>query len=239
MGRPELIATEHRARWLYAGESAEGFVVRNLTATIDDLPAGLSGFRFLHISDLHLTRIWRPIYAEVAQKVQQLELDLVLCTGDIVDDKRDHRPALPNVLRFLPALKSRLGTFAILGNHDSPSLGDDLMAAGITLLHGQHILDTGLGQIEIIGTPGRFRRDLSHGFARGIPLAPAGEFHELSWPTTPTTGQSSRPSIPTCTCAAIPTVGKFACLAVGPSFDMINRPGDSAEATISAGARCT
>lgn len=74
----------------------------------------------LHLTDFHLTGIpGREFYESVIDAALQREYDLVVFTGDLLDD--------PRLLAWFPTtlgrLTARLGCFYILGNHDW-SIGD-------------------------------------------------------------------------------------------------------------------
>lgn len=70
----------------------------------------------VHLSDLHLGVLTSPKWlARVIQQVNSLEADLVVITGDMVDDSFDA------VKRFAPAMASiraKCGVYAVSGNHE-------------------------------------------------------------------------------------------------------------------------
>lgn len=140
--------------WIHLFEPAH-FVVRELPLDIEGLPDALDGFRIVAISDLHLTDVWYKAYERATDTVAALQADLLLIAGDIVDNKWDYEPALPIVKRLLPDLRSRLGSYAILGNHDRPGLAGELESVGVQMVMGQRTtIDTGNGIVELIGGPG-------------------------------------------------------------------------------------
>ncbi len=140
--------------------------MREHTLAIADLPQELEGFRILHISDLHMGTRWQRGYDRLIELVEQMAVDVICCTGDIVDDKITHIPAMPNVMQLLPALKGRLGFFTVLGNHDNLHLGHDVAGLGITVLNGARCeINTDDAPIELIGTPGIKRDAMSDDFA--------------------------------------------------------------------------
>jgi len=101
--------------------------------------------------------------------------DLILFTGDFIDDKNDPRPALPHLRKLLPALKSRLGTYAILGNHDPAIAIPDLQATGIHLIDGARaLLQSENATLELIGLPGIARHDLDAAYIASQPPKPPG-----------------------------------------------------------------
>lgn len=142
------------------------FVVRELQLPLEHLPQAMDGMRIVVLSDMHLTYAWHKAYERVLETVEALQGEVVLVTGDIVDDRKTHVPALPVIRRFLPALRSRLGTIAILGNHDSLALGEELEQMGIGVLNGRRmLLESGNGELELIGAPGPMRLDMPRDFA--------------------------------------------------------------------------
>jgi predicted MPP superfamily phosphohydrolase len=79
------------------------------------LPDAWGELSILHLSDTHFTgKIDRPYFEEVARLAEQTPADLVVFTGDLLDDI--------DLLTWLPAtigrLKARLGCYYVLGNHD-------------------------------------------------------------------------------------------------------------------------
>jgi predicted MPP superfamily phosphohydrolase len=96
--------------------------------------------------------------------------DLVLFTGDFVDDKRDHRCALPLVERLIKCLQPKVGMFAAVGNHDADLLPPRLVAMGVRVLLNERIEVPVNGRpIELIGLPGPDRIDFDERFVRSVP----------------------------------------------------------------------
>ena len=74
-----------------------------------NLPPALEGLRILHVTDFHLHRFWKSPYDELLGRIRRDPPDLLLSTGDYVEDKRNHRPALPMVAAAGRRLPRRLG----------------------------------------------------------------------------------------------------------------------------------
>jgi len=115
----------------------EPVLVRHFSVSLADLPSALDGLRIIHLTDLHARR-WDRVLAGAQQVIMGLEYDLLAVTGDI-----GHRPdrwqdTAGLVRRFFAPLHSRHGNFAVLGNHDSPSLAsaEDL---NLTFLRDQGV----------------------------------------------------------------------------------------------------
>lgn len=117
------------------------------------LPGSLDGFTFVHLADVHLRRAWEPVLDRALRVLAPLEPQLILSTGDFVDNKLDHRPALPAVRRLLVELKTRLGTYSVTGNHDGPKLIGHLRNAPVRFLNNQRIVLRGV-PLELIGLGG-------------------------------------------------------------------------------------
>jgi predicted MPP superfamily phosphohydrolase len=85
---------------------------------IDGLPAALLGKRLVQISDIHVGPIVDQSYLlGAAEKVAELQPDLLAITGDFMTSHRDEQtPRALDVIRALPP--APLGRLAILGNHD-------------------------------------------------------------------------------------------------------------------------
>jgi predicted MPP superfamily phosphohydrolase len=102
------------------------------------LPRGFGPLRILHISDLHFARCYTRAYFEaVAESAASWDVDLVLFTGDLLDDEATLKWTGP----VLERLRGRLGQFAILGNHDVAHrpgrVRRALRSAGFTMLDGR------------------------------------------------------------------------------------------------------
>jgi predicted MPP superfamily phosphohydrolase len=148
------------------------FNVHPLSLPIRDLSDSLIGLRIMHLSDLHLTRQWARGHDELIARTRTDPPDFILFTGDFVDHKFDHRPALPTLRQLVGSLNSRCGIYAILGNHDPDVLLPYIVRLGVTVLSQQRILapsDREDGDLELIGLPGNSRADLDLEYLRGLP----------------------------------------------------------------------
>jgi hypothetical protein len=77
--------------------------------------------------------------------------DLLLITGDFINDKNDHRAAMPILKRLLPRLKARLGVFGILGNHDVDIVVPVMAEWGVTLIDGRRAVLEASGGADRVG----------------------------------------------------------------------------------------
>ncbi|GAC1466024.1 MAG: metallophosphoesterase [Isosphaeraceae bacterium] len=103
-----------------------------------NLPDSLDGFSVTHLSDMHLATCFaQPFFEAILEEASTWSTDLVLFTGDLVDDDR----AIDWIIPLFSRLRGRLGAFAILGNHDQEHLPYRirycLRDAGFTDLEGR------------------------------------------------------------------------------------------------------
>lgn len=76
--------------------------------------------RIALISDIHLGTIWGADRAkQIVQKINDLEPDLVLISGDLLDAGVDSLYEKEEIAEAFQALSARCGVYACLGNHDS------------------------------------------------------------------------------------------------------------------------
>ena len=143
------------------------------------LPVEWDGLSIVHLSDFHLLgTIDLPFYEHTAKIVQELQPDLLVFTGDLLD-RQDLVSWLP---RTLGQLQAPLGGYFILGNHDwhldhaairqeVSRLGwHDLAGRNFFVEHRGHRLEIGGTERPWMGEhppfadkrPGEFRLLLSH-----------------------------------------------------------------------------
>lgn len=98
--------------------------VKSSELPLKGLPAGFDGVRVCHLSDFHLGSFPRSgeYIRRIVSKVEELEADLILFSGDLVNFETGE--TVPH-LQALSRIKAPLGVISIRGNHDY-------------LLHGPH-----------------------------------------------------------------------------------------------------
>ncbi len=105
------------------------------------LPVGTPPLRIALVSDLHLGLLRREeSLAPVISRLRQLQPDLVVATGDIVDAQINH---LEDLAGLWQSLDPPLGKFAVTGNHEFyAGLGqalDFLNRSGFTVLRNRSL----------------------------------------------------------------------------------------------------
>lgn len=78
----------------------------------------LKNLKILHLSDTHFrnSKKQKTEYIKIKSLLKNEQFDLIIHTGDIVDNS--HEDFLFEYRDFLKSLKSKLGKYFILGNHD-------------------------------------------------------------------------------------------------------------------------
>lgn len=81
-----------------------------------DLPKSFDGLKIVHISDIHAGSYDNNYGLNLGiQLINQEEPDLILFTGDLVND---HKDEVVPYIEDLKRLRSKYGIYAVLGNHD-------------------------------------------------------------------------------------------------------------------------
>ena len=89
----------------------------NITLNSERLPDSFDGYRIVQISDLHLGT-WNNntgFISEFVTTINNMKPDLIVFTGDMVNQKSDEVKPFLNILSKLEAAD---GVYSVLGNHD-------------------------------------------------------------------------------------------------------------------------
>jgi len=127
----------------------------NLEVQLAHLPPSLDGFKVVQLSDVHLGTFARLArFRGLVGKVNTLAPDLVVITGDLVDEEASQlAPYEP----ILAALRARHGVLAVAGNHDFFGGIDELVRraaqCGIRFLRNEKVTIAGAIQVYGIDDP--------------------------------------------------------------------------------------
>ena len=90
--------------------------VRRVKLKIAGLPESFKGYKIIQISDIHSGSFFNPEKLQKAvDLINEQNADLVLCTGDIVNNfASEFKPFVP----MFAGIKAKDGKFSVLGNHD-------------------------------------------------------------------------------------------------------------------------
>jgi predicted MPP superfamily phosphohydrolase len=127
----------------------EQFRVRRFVLPIAGLPSDLHGLTITQISDLHVGRFTSGrVLRDVVRVVNELRADLVLLTGDLINDALID---LDHGLDLVRSMQARYGVYLIEGNHDlienGPEFERRIKNSGIPFLLDESIV------IKIRGAP--------------------------------------------------------------------------------------
>jgi predicted MPP superfamily phosphohydrolase/uncharacterized membrane protein YhaH (DUF805 family) len=128
LGRRELLQRVSVGVPVAAALGASGYgalfgrhehVLEEVEVPIDGLPRALDGYRIVQLSDFHF-----GVFAGAPERRAAVELtrrarpDLVVLTGDLVDNHVAHAPEVGRLIRELVESSARDGVAVIGGNHD-------------------------------------------------------------------------------------------------------------------------
>ena len=132
--------------------------LKDVTVAIPDLPPAFDGYTLLHLSDLHISRLFPAPWAEaVVTRANALRTDLIVVTGDFIDGALASRRDDVAPLRALTAPD---GVWAVPGNHeyffDYEAWMRHLGGMGIRMLANAHtVLQREGGALVLAGVTDR------------------------------------------------------------------------------------
>lgn len=104
------------------GSLIEGFSnkynyhIRKISLGFDNLPASFKGLKIVQISDIHSGSFNnKQAVQKGVEKILQLQPDIILFTGDLVNNEATEMAGYMDVFN---QLKAPMGVYSILGNHD-------------------------------------------------------------------------------------------------------------------------
>lgn len=101
---------------LYGYTNKYNYHVKRIQLAYDNLPVAFKGLKIVHISDIHSGSFTdKNAVTKGVQKILKENADLILFTGDIVNDRATEMEDYKEVFNKLTA---PLGVYSILGNHD-------------------------------------------------------------------------------------------------------------------------
>ncbi|WP_413586257.1 metallophosphoesterase [Bdellovibrio sp. HCB274] len=124
-----------------------GAKVIKVKIAFDQLPQGLQDLRIVHVTDLHVAPgLPVKFVQKLVDKINQLDADLVVFTGDILDDHAvRHLPEL----EILKSVRSKYGTYYVAGNHEYYWNIDESLSAFRSI--GYHVLVNQTETLQING----------------------------------------------------------------------------------------
>jgi len=151
---------------VYGFSNKYRYQVKRVQLAFSNLPAGFKGVKIVHISDIHSGSFTdKNAVMKGVEKILNEKPDLVLFTGDLVNDKAAE---METYIDVFDKLKAPLGVYSTLGNHDygdyaawdSPALKEANLARlkevhaamGWRLLMNEHmVLERNGDRIAVLG----------------------------------------------------------------------------------------
>ena len=157
--------------------------LKDIEVGIGGLPRQFDGYTILQLTDLHISRLFPVSWARaVVDRSNQLGVDLIAITGDLIDGTLAARRADIEPLRDLKATD---GVYVISGNHEYifgySTWMAHFAALGLLSLENRHVvLDRGGGKLVFAGITDRASRRTGHpvrdlaavleGAPKGVPV---------------------------------------------------------------------
>jgi len=111
-----IIATFLYARFI----GNTGIKVKEYKITNSNIPDNFYGFKIVHFSDVHYGRtINDNELKKIVNKINYLNPDLIVFTGDLIDkDTKINEKQINSLISILSKLDAKVGKYYITGNHD-------------------------------------------------------------------------------------------------------------------------
>ena len=101
---------------LYGFSNQYKYQIKRVKLAFNNLPASFKGLKIIHISDIHSGSFMdKNAVAHGVEMIMKENADLILFTGDLVNDKATE---MENYVDVFSQLKAPMGVFSTLGNHD-------------------------------------------------------------------------------------------------------------------------
>jgi predicted MPP superfamily phosphohydrolase len=101
---------------VYGFSNKYNYEVRRVRLAFDNLPASFKGLKIIHISDIHSGSFTnKKAVGRGVQKILDENADLILFSGDLVNDRATE---MEEYMDVFSQLKAPLGVYSTFGNHD-------------------------------------------------------------------------------------------------------------------------
>ena len=101
---------------IYGFSNKYNYKIKRVKIAFDNLPEGFNGIKILHFSDVHSGSFMNKKAVEHGvEKIIAQNADLVIFSGDLVNDRA---PEMNNYMNVFNKIKAPMGVFSTFGNHD-------------------------------------------------------------------------------------------------------------------------
>lgn len=101
---------------VYGFSNKYNYTIRKINLAYENLPASFRGLKIVHISDIHSGSFMdKNAVTKGIDKIMNENADLILFTGDLVNDRATE---MHEYMDVFSRLKAPMGVYSTLGNHD-------------------------------------------------------------------------------------------------------------------------
>ena len=101
---------------LYGFSNKYNYQIKNIKLSFDNLPQAFKGLRIVQISDIHSGSFQdKEAVQRGIEMIKQQNADLILFTGDLVNDRADE---MHDYMEMFSSISAPMGIYSTLGNHD-------------------------------------------------------------------------------------------------------------------------
>ncbi|MEJ7911820.1 MAG: metallophosphoesterase [Chitinophagaceae bacterium] len=101
---------------VYGFSNKYNYGIKKVSLAFQNLPAAFKGFKIVQISDVHSGSFTnKPAVQQGIDKILELRPDLILFTGDLVNNKAEE---MKDYIDVFSQLRAPMGVYSVLGNHD-------------------------------------------------------------------------------------------------------------------------
>jgi len=101
---------------IYGFSNKYNYQSKRLQLSFDNLPKAFKGMKIVQISDIHSGSLMnKKAVAKGVEMIMKEKPDLILFTGDLVNDKASE---MTDFVEIFNKLRAPMGVYSILGNHD-------------------------------------------------------------------------------------------------------------------------
>lgn len=101
---------------IYGFSNKYNYQLKKISLSFDNLPAAFKGLKIIHISDIHSGSFTdKDAVTKGVEKIMNAQPDLILFTGDLVNDRATE---MEEYMDVFSKLKAPLGVYSTFGNHD-------------------------------------------------------------------------------------------------------------------------
>ena len=101
---------------LYGYTNKYNYNLKRIQLSYDNLPAAFKGLKIVHISDIHSGSFTdKKAVLHGVEKILNEKADIILFTGDLVNDRTSE---MEEYMEVFNKLKAPMGVYSTLGNHD-------------------------------------------------------------------------------------------------------------------------